>query len=148
MMPLCPALGFSLSAHTIYLLECSPKRLRGMVGVTVATFISFGKFSGQLLGIRWGVIYTTESQWRGQVAQMTDDMWMECSPRPQDGSQDPSPSLAPDLWCFRPQYSVVTTRYLVYSGLGKIKICSCFWSHKDDYEMPRKLINESNLPGC
>nr|XP_043902175.1 solute carrier family 2, facilitated glucose transporter member 11-like [Solea senegalensis] len=43
--------GVSLCAHTIYLIECAPKRLRGMVGVTVATFISFGKFCGQLLGI-------------------------------------------------------------------------------------------------
>lgn len=45
-------LGVSLSTHTLYLVECAPKRLRGMVGVAVATFISFGKFSGQLLGIR------------------------------------------------------------------------------------------------
>lgn len=52
MIPLCMPLGISLLAHTIYLIECAPKRLRGMVGVTVATFISFGKFSGQLLGIR------------------------------------------------------------------------------------------------
>lgn len=44
--------GVSLSAHTLYLVECAPKRLRGMVGVTVATFVALGKFSGQLLGIR------------------------------------------------------------------------------------------------
>ncbi|XP_068191383.1 solute carrier family 2 member 11, like [Antennarius striatus] len=44
--------GVSLSVHPVYLLECTPKRLRGMVGVTVATFTSFGKFCGQLLGIR------------------------------------------------------------------------------------------------
>ncbi|XP_075901041.1 solute carrier family 2 member 11, like isoform X1 [Nelusetta ayraudi] len=43
--------GVSLSAHTLYLVECAPKRLRGMMGVTVATFVSLGKFSGQLLGI-------------------------------------------------------------------------------------------------
>ncbi|GLD46492.1 solute carrier family 2, facilitated glucose transporter member 11-like protein, partial [Lates japonicus] len=43
--------GVSLSAHTMYLVECAPKRLRGMVGVTIATFISLGKFCGQLLGI-------------------------------------------------------------------------------------------------
>uniref|UniRef100_A0A3Q3XH09 Major facilitator superfamily (MFS) profile domain-containing protein n=1 Tax=Mola mola TaxID=94237 RepID=A0A3Q3XH09_MOLML len=53
--------GFSLSAHTIYLVECSPKRLRGMVGVTVATFISFGKFSGQLLGI--SQLLGTQERW-------------------------------------------------------------------------------------
>lgn len=41
-----------LSVHSIYLVECAPKRLRGMVGVTVATFASFGKFFAQLLGIR------------------------------------------------------------------------------------------------
>lgn len=51
-IPLCTPQGVSLSAHTIYLVECAPKRLRGMVGVTVATFISLGKFCGQLLGIR------------------------------------------------------------------------------------------------
>lgn len=44
--------GVGLSVHSIYLLECAPKRLRGMVGVTVATFVSFGKFLAQLLGIR------------------------------------------------------------------------------------------------
>uniref|UniRef100_H3CUP9 Solute carrier family 2, facilitated glucose transporter member 5 n=1 Tax=Tetraodon nigroviridis TaxID=99883 RepID=H3CUP9_TETNG len=43
--------GVGLSVHSIYLLECAPKRLRGMVGVTVATFASFGKFLAQLLGI-------------------------------------------------------------------------------------------------
>ncbi|KAK2819077.1 hypothetical protein Q5P01_024638 [Channa striata] len=43
--------GMGLSAHTMYLIECAPKRLRGMVGVTVATFVSFGKFCGQLFGI-------------------------------------------------------------------------------------------------
>ena len=44
--------GVSLSVHTMYLVECAPKRLRGMVGVSVATFVSLGKFSGQLLGLR------------------------------------------------------------------------------------------------
>lgn len=44
--------GIGLSAHSLYLVECAPKRLRGMVGVTVATFASFGKFLAQLLGIR------------------------------------------------------------------------------------------------
>lgn len=54
--------GISLTAHSIYLVECAPKRLRGMVGVTVATFISFGKFCGQLLGIRWAVMDAAGSQ--------------------------------------------------------------------------------------
>lgn len=44
--------GIGLSAHSIYLVECAPKSLRGMVGVTVATSASFGKFFAQLLGIR------------------------------------------------------------------------------------------------
>ncbi|XP_028273044.1 solute carrier family 2 member 11, like isoform X2 [Parambassis ranga] len=51
----------SLSAHTMYLTECAPKRLRGMVGVTIATFISLGKFSGQLLGI--SELLGTEKAW-------------------------------------------------------------------------------------
>ncbi|TKS84548.1 Solute carrier family 2, facilitated glucose transporter member 9 [Collichthys lucidus] len=53
--------GVSLSAHTIYLVECAPKRLRGMVGVTVATFISLGKFCGQLLGI--SELLGTQERW-------------------------------------------------------------------------------------
>lgn len=70
MIPLCAPVGISLSAHTIYLVECAPKILRAMVGVTIATFVSCGKFSGQLLGIRWGVTDTAESRVessRGQV---------------------------------------------------------------------------------
>ncbi|XP_068561877.1 solute carrier family 2 member 11, like isoform X2 [Cebidichthys violaceus] len=43
--------GVNLAAHTMYIIECAPKNLRGMVGVTPATFLSLGKFSGQLLGI-------------------------------------------------------------------------------------------------
>ncbi|XP_056146413.1 solute carrier family 2 member 11, like [Lampris incognitus] len=53
--------GISLSIHTMYLVECAPKRLRGMVGVTVATFISLGKFCGQLLGI--SELLGTENRW-------------------------------------------------------------------------------------
>ncbi|KAM7392982.1 hypothetical protein PAMA_007887 [Pampus argenteus] len=53
--------GVSLSAHTVYLTECAPKRLRGMVGVTIATFISLGKFCGQLLGI--SELLGTEERW-------------------------------------------------------------------------------------
>ncbi len=45
--------GVSLTVHTMYILECAPKRLRGMVGVSVASFVSMGKFFGQLLGIRY-----------------------------------------------------------------------------------------------
>ncbi|XP_019937450.2 solute carrier family 2 member 11, like [Paralichthys olivaceus] len=53
--------GVSLSAHTMYLVECAPKRLRGMVGVTISTFISLGKFCGQLLGI--SELLGTEQRW-------------------------------------------------------------------------------------
>ncbi|XP_069015808.1 solute carrier family 2 member 11, like [Embiotoca jacksoni] len=53
--------GVSLSAHTMYLVECAPKRLRGMVGVTISTFISLGKFCGQLLGI--SEFLGTEKNW-------------------------------------------------------------------------------------
>ncbi|XP_062290262.1 solute carrier family 2 member 11, like [Scomber scombrus] len=53
--------GVSLAAHTLYLVECTPKRLRGMVGVTIATFISLGKFSGQLLGI--SELLGTDERW-------------------------------------------------------------------------------------
>ncbi|XP_035391596.1 solute carrier family 2 member 11, like isoform X3 [Electrophorus electricus] len=43
--------GVSLAVHTMYVLECAPKRLRGMVGVSVGCFVSMGKLFGQLLGI-------------------------------------------------------------------------------------------------
>ncbi|XP_057177678.1 solute carrier family 2 member 11, like [Triplophysa rosa] len=53
--------GVSLIVHTLYILECAPKRLRGMVGVSVASFVSLGKFSGQLLGI--SELLGTEERW-------------------------------------------------------------------------------------
>uniref|UniRef100_A0A672ZPS0 Solute carrier family 2, facilitated glucose transporter member 5 n=1 Tax=Sphaeramia orbicularis TaxID=375764 RepID=A0A672ZPS0_9TELE len=53
--------GVNFSAHPMFLLECTPKRIRGMVGVTIATFISLGKFSGQLLGI--SELLATETRW-------------------------------------------------------------------------------------
>ncbi|KAM9820152.1 solute carrier family 2, facilitated glucose transporter member 11-like [Neosynchiropus ocellatus] len=43
--------GVCISAHTLYVVECTPTKLRGMVGVTVGSFISLGKFTGQLLGL-------------------------------------------------------------------------------------------------
>ncbi|XP_028827139.1 solute carrier family 2, facilitated glucose transporter member 11-like isoform X2 [Denticeps clupeoides] len=43
--------GIGLTAHALYVLECAPKRLRGMLGVSLSTFASMGKFFGQLLGI-------------------------------------------------------------------------------------------------
>ncbi|XP_030292454.1 solute carrier family 2 member 11, like isoform X3 [Sparus aurata] len=53
--------GVSLSVHPIYIIECTPKRLRLMVGVTIASCMSFGKFSGQLLGI--SELLGTEERW-------------------------------------------------------------------------------------
>ncbi|XP_043107026.1 solute carrier family 2 member 11, like [Puntigrus tetrazona] len=53
--------GVSLTVHTMYILECAPKRLRGMVGVSVASFVSMGKFFGQLLGI--SEVLGTEEGW-------------------------------------------------------------------------------------
>ncbi|XP_070408745.1 solute carrier family 2 member 11, like [Nothobranchius furzeri] len=53
--------GVGLSAHAMYLNECAPKKLRVMVGVTVATFLALGKFCGQLLGIR--ELLGTERNW-------------------------------------------------------------------------------------
>ncbi|KAL0182281.1 hypothetical protein M9458_021656, partial [Cirrhinus mrigala] len=50
-----------LTVHTMYILECAPKRLRGMVGVSVASFVSMGKFVGQLLGI--SEVLGTEERW-------------------------------------------------------------------------------------
>ncbi|MED6268941.1 hypothetical protein CHARACLAT_027991 [Characodon lateralis] len=53
--------GVGLSAQAMYLTESAPKRLRAMVGVTIATSLSFGKFLGQLLGIR--ELLGTEKNW-------------------------------------------------------------------------------------
>ncbi|XP_029921693.1 solute carrier family 2 member 11, like [Myripristis murdjan] len=53
--------GCSLTVHMMYVVECAPKRLRGMVGVTAISFISFGKLCGQLLGI--SELLGTEDRW-------------------------------------------------------------------------------------
>uniref|UniRef100_A0A3P9AD52 Solute carrier family 2, facilitated glucose transporter member 5 n=1 Tax=Esox lucius TaxID=8010 RepID=A0A3P9AD52_ESOLU len=53
--------GVGLSVHAIYLVECAPKRLRGMVGVSIATFVSLGKFFGQFLGL--SELLGTEDLW-------------------------------------------------------------------------------------
>ncbi|XP_052425736.1 solute carrier family 2 member 9, like 1 [Carassius gibelio] len=44
--------GLGLNLHTIYLGESSPKKIRGMVTVTVTTFMSLGKLLGQFVGLR------------------------------------------------------------------------------------------------
>ncbi|XP_041915867.1 solute carrier family 2, facilitated glucose transporter member 9-like [Alosa sapidissima] len=43
--------GMGLLIHSMYLVECSPKRVRTMIGVTISLYISIGKFTGQLLGL-------------------------------------------------------------------------------------------------
>ncbi|XP_028318670.1 solute carrier family 2 member 11, like isoform X2 [Gouania willdenowi] len=53
--------GVCLTAHPLYVLECTPKRLSGMVGVTLSTSASFGRFCGQLLGI--SELLGTEENW-------------------------------------------------------------------------------------
>ncbi|KAM8960715.1 solute carrier family 2, facilitated glucose transporter member 11-like [Pelodytes ibericus] len=44
--------GVSLNLHTMYIGECAPQRLRGMVTVTVSFFIAFGKLMGFIVGLR------------------------------------------------------------------------------------------------
>ncbi|KAJ7987211.1 hypothetical protein DPEC_G00336390 [Dallia pectoralis] len=53
--------GVAVVVHAIYLVECAPKRLRGMVGVSVSTFVSLGIFTGQLLGL--SELLGTEELW-------------------------------------------------------------------------------------
>ncbi|XP_019911154.1 solute carrier family 2 member 9, like 1 isoform X2 [Esox lucius] len=48
--------GLGGCVHAIYLGECSPKKIRGMVTLTSATFISIGKLSGQFFGLRYSLI--------------------------------------------------------------------------------------------
>ncbi|XP_031598467.2 solute carrier family 2 member 11, like [Oreochromis aureus] len=43
--------GASLAVYPMYIMEITPRTLKGMVGVTIGSFMSLGKFSGQLLGI-------------------------------------------------------------------------------------------------
>ncbi|KAK6319055.1 hypothetical protein J4Q44_G00102660 [Coregonus suidteri] len=44
--------GLGANIHAIYLGESSPKKIRGMVTLTSATFVSIGKLSGQFVGLR------------------------------------------------------------------------------------------------
>ncbi|XP_063312494.1 solute carrier family 2, facilitated glucose transporter member 11-like [Pelobates fuscus] len=44
--------GVSLNLHTMYIGECAPQRLRGMITVTVSFFIAFGKLMGFVIGLR------------------------------------------------------------------------------------------------
>ncbi|KAM9455514.1 solute carrier family 2, facilitated glucose transporter member 11-like [Clarias gariepinus] len=53
--------GVALTVHIMYVMDCAPKCLRGLVGASVGSFVSLGKFFGQLLGIR--EILGTEALW-------------------------------------------------------------------------------------
>ncbi|XP_019362443.1 PREDICTED: solute carrier family 2, facilitated glucose transporter member 11-like [Gavialis gangeticus] len=53
--------GFSLNIHPQYVGEISPKKLRGFTNATVAVFLTLGKVSGQLVGLR--EILGSESLW-------------------------------------------------------------------------------------
>ncbi|XP_033181380.1 solute carrier family 2 member 11, like [Mastacembelus armatus] len=53
--------GAGILAHSMYIVECAPKQLRGMVGVTIGNFISLGKVFGQLLGL--SELLGTEEMW-------------------------------------------------------------------------------------
>ncbi|XP_069789146.1 solute carrier family 2 member 11, like [Narcine bancroftii] len=53
--------GIGLNVHSMYLGESAPKELRGLVSLTRAMFVAFGKFIGQVIGLR--EILGTESAW-------------------------------------------------------------------------------------
>ncbi|XP_062870766.1 solute carrier family 2 member 11, like [Trichomycterus rosablanca] len=53
--------GVSLTVHPMYLLECTPRRLRALIGTSISSFLSLGKFFGQLLGI--SELLGTETLW-------------------------------------------------------------------------------------
>ncbi|XP_072921483.1 solute carrier family 2, facilitated glucose transporter member 11-like isoform X1 [Hemitrygon akajei] len=53
--------GYGMNIHCMYLMECSPKKLRGLVTITTAIFISLGKCLGQIVGLR--EILGSESVW-------------------------------------------------------------------------------------
>lgn len=47
--------GVGLSNHLMYIGESSPRKIRGRVTLTVATFLSFGKLSGQFFGLTYAL---------------------------------------------------------------------------------------------
>uniref|UniRef100_A0A8C1ED39 Solute carrier family 2, facilitated glucose transporter member 5 n=1 Tax=Cyprinus carpio carpio TaxID=630221 RepID=A0A8C1ED39_CYPCA len=53
--------GLGGNVHIIYLGESSPKKIRGIVTLTAATFLSLGKLSGQFAGLR--EIFGREEWW-------------------------------------------------------------------------------------
>ncbi|XP_022057305.2 solute carrier family 2 member 9, like 1 [Acanthochromis polyacanthus] len=53
--------GLGASLHLMYLMEISPRKIRGMVTLTAATFGSLGKLSAQLFGL--SEVLGREDQW-------------------------------------------------------------------------------------
>uniref|UniRef100_K7F6Z3 Major facilitator superfamily (MFS) profile domain-containing protein n=1 Tax=Pelodiscus sinensis TaxID=13735 RepID=K7F6Z3_PELSI len=53
--------GFSLTIHPQYVGEISPKKLRGFSNSTVSVFLTLGKVSGQIIGLR--ELLGNESLW-------------------------------------------------------------------------------------
>uniref|UniRef100_A0A8C0E5Q8 Major facilitator superfamily (MFS) profile domain-containing protein n=1 Tax=Bubo bubo TaxID=30461 RepID=A0A8C0E5Q8_BUBBB len=53
--------GFSLNIHPQYVGEISPKKLRGFTNSTVAVFLTLGKLTGQVIGLR--EILGSEALW-------------------------------------------------------------------------------------
>ncbi|XP_027636574.1 solute carrier family 2, facilitated glucose transporter member 11-like isoform X4 [Falco rusticolus] len=53
--------GFSLNIHPQYVGEISPKKLRGFTNSTVAIFLTLGKLTGQVIGLR--EILGSEALW-------------------------------------------------------------------------------------
>uniref|UniRef100_A0A8C5TEG2 Major facilitator superfamily (MFS) profile domain-containing protein n=1 Tax=Malurus cyaneus samueli TaxID=2593467 RepID=A0A8C5TEG2_9PASS len=49
--------GFSLNIHPQYVGEISPKKLRGFTNSTVAVFLTLGKLTGQVVGLRCLLLY-------------------------------------------------------------------------------------------
>ncbi|GCC43365.1 hypothetical protein chiPu_0027492 [Chiloscyllium punctatum] len=49
-VPIVTCIG--LNVHSMYLGESAPKELRGLVSLTRAMFVAFGKFIGQVVGLR------------------------------------------------------------------------------------------------
>ncbi|XP_064424362.1 solute carrier family 2, facilitated glucose transporter member 11-like [Latimeria chalumnae] len=53
--------GISICVQTMYLVESAPKKLRGIITMTSAAFISIGKVWGQIIGLR--EMLGTENLW-------------------------------------------------------------------------------------
>lgn len=49
--------GLGLATHQMYLAEIAPRKLRGVVSLTLVTFASLGKVSAQFFGLRYSLNY-------------------------------------------------------------------------------------------